>query len=231
MFNRRQFLTRTLEGLVAGGPELDGPAVRVPDRAGRRAGQGHHPRRPRDDRRQRRPQHRHSLRRRPVPQGPAHAAPDQGRGHPPGRSRRPELRHAGLPADVGARAAGGRAGRRLSEPRALALRGDGHLAVGRSQGDSRPAGWAGPRPRPTTTRAASPSCTSARTACRWPWPGRRAAGPSPSTTRTRSASSWAAATSVSRRPAAGCWRTWRRRRARLRRTTWRRSCSGGRCRR
>ena len=45
-----------------------------------------------------------------------------------------ELRHAGLPADVGAGAVGGRAGRRLPEPGALALRGHGHLAVGRSQG-------------------------------------------------------------------------------------------------
>ena len=61
--------------------------------------------------------------------------------------------------------------------------------------------------------------------------GRRAAGRSPSTTRTRSASSWVAARSRSRRPAAGCWRTWRHRRPRRRTTTWCRSCSGGRCRR
>ena len=169
MFNRRQFLTRTLQGLVAGGPEHGGPAVRVPDRAGGRAGQGQHPGRAGDDRRQRRPQHRHSLRRRPLPQGPAHAAPDQGRGHPPGRPRRPALRHAGLPADVGARAVGGRAGRRLPEPRALALRGDGHLAVGRPQEDGHDR-LAGPgRGRDArTTRAACRSCTSARTACRWP---------------------------------------------------------------
>jgi uncharacterized protein (DUF1501 family) len=56
-------------------------------------------------------------------------------------------------------------------------------------------------------------------------------GLSRSTTRTRSASSWVAARSFSRRPAADCWRSWRRRPRSWRRTTWRRSCSGGRCKR
>ena len=62
-------------------------------------------------------------------------------------------------------------------------------------------------------------------------PGRRGAGRSPSTTRTPSASSWVAARPRSRRPGAGCWRSWRRRPGRQGRTTWSRSCSGGRCRR
>ena len=49
---------------------------------------------------------------------------------------------AGLPADVGPGAVGGRAGRRLPEPGALALRGHGHLAVGRSRG-AITTGWLG----------------------------------------------------------------------------------------
>ena len=62
--------------------------------------------------------------------------------------------------------------------------------------------------------------------------GAPAAARSASTTRTRSASSWAAARSTSSRPAAGCWRTWRLGRARRERgRPGRRSCSGGRCRR
>ena len=133
-------------------------------------------------------------------------------GHPPGRPRRPALRHAGLPADVGAGAVGGRAGRRLPEPAAIALRGDGHLAVGRSpRGDHEPAGWAGRRSRATTARAGCRSSTSAASRLPLAVAGAPGAGRSPSTARTPSASSWAAARSRSRRPAAGCWRSWRRR--------------------
>ncbi len=94
-------------------------------------------------------------------------------GHPPGRPRRPELRHAGLPADVGegtvwpsCRASA------IPTPSARTSRrwisGSRPIPNGRS----RPAGWAGPPPRSTTIPAASPSCTSARTDCRSPWPGR-----------------------------------------------------------
>ncbi len=69
----------------------------------------------------------------------------------------------GFADNVGARTVGGRAGRRLSEPGALAFRGHGYLAVGRSQRQrTRPAGSAGPRWKPTTTRVACRSCTSAQ---------------------------------------------------------------------
>ena len=59
--------------------------------------------------------------------------PDQGRCHSPGRSCRPEFVDGGLPADVGEGPVGGGAGGRLPQPRALALRSDGHLAVGGPQ--------------------------------------------------------------------------------------------------
>ncbi len=66
---------------------------------------------------------------------------------------------AGLPADVGAGAVGGRAGRRLPEPAALALRGHGHLAVGRSsRGDrERLAGPGGGREGRPLGRGADPA--------------------------------------------------------------------------
>ena len=93
MFNRRQFLARSLKAssLVALAP--GGAAVPRPHGPGRRAGQGHRPRRRRDDRRQRRPQHRHPLRRRPLPQGPADAAARRRtRRHADRRPRRPAPR-------------------------------------------------------------------------------------------------------------------------------------------
>ena len=79
-----------------------------------------------------------------VPQGPADVAPDQGCGHSSRRSRRPELGDARLRADVGAWAARGRAGGRVSESGSFSLRGDGHLAVGRLDEKAHD-GLAGPR--------------------------------------------------------------------------------------
>ena len=73
MLSRRQFLTRSLQGLLAAGPRLRRPAVHRQHRPGRRSRQGQHPRRHRNDRRQRRPQHRHPLRRRPLSQVPPDA--------------------------------------------------------------------------------------------------------------------------------------------------------------
>ena len=114
-----------------------------------------------------------------------------------------ELRHAGLPADVGTGAAGGRSGRRLSQSRALALRSHGHLAVGRSQEEGQDR-LAGPgRGRDRQRSGGVPILHIGANRLPLALAGRRAAGRSPSATRTRSASSWAAAPPSSRRPAAG----------------------------
>ena len=94
MLTRRQFLTRSLQGASLLALSSRRAAVRRPHRPRRRAGQGQHPRRRRNDRRQRRPEHRHPLRRRPVPQGPADAAADQGPGRQGQRPHRPAPRHA-----------------------------------------------------------------------------------------------------------------------------------------
>ena len=68
MLTRRQLPGADPAGLVARRPGPDGAGLHRRDGPCGRAGQGHHPRRPRDDRRQRRPEHRHPLRRRPLPQ-------------------------------------------------------------------------------------------------------------------------------------------------------------------
>ena len=205
MFNRRQFLTRTLRGssLVALGRwcRSSWPGRPRPPRRARTTSWSS-----RADRRQRRPQHRHPLRRRPLPQGPADAAADEGR-----RSSASTTTSACTPAcrasgRCGRGPAGGRAGRRLPEPRPLALRGDGHLAVGRPEAARpRPAGWAAAAVEMNDRSGGVPILhVGPGKPAAGRWPARRAAGRSPSTTRTRSASSSAAAGRASRRPGAGC---------------------------
>ena len=213
MFSRRQFLTRTLKGssLVALSAWSRSSWPRTAQAAA--PGKDNDPGRAGDDRRQRRPQHRHPLRRRPVPQGPAHAAADEGRGHPPRRPRRPELRRC---------RASGRCG---TQGQLAVVQGVGYPNPDRSHFESMDiwqsadpkgqitTGWLGRavgRVREPLGRRADPAPRPEPAAA---GPGRGAGGRGghASTTRTRSASSSAAARSPSRRPAAGCSRTWRRR--------------------
>ena len=181
----------------------------------------------------RRPQHRHPLRRRPLPQGPAHAAPDQGRGHPPGRPRRPAPRRC---------RASGRCGSRASWPscRASATRTPTARTSSRWTSGSRPTpsghvttGWLGraaaelrqpigrradPAHRPEPPAAGPGRGAGRRGGQRQrpelvpPRAGRRQGRPA------------AGAPQADRGPG-GAARDGRAR------TTWCRSCSGGRCRR
>ena len=119
-----------------------------------------------------------------------------------------QSRHERLPAAVEPGTARGRAGRRLSEPRPLALRVDGHLAVGRSaRASSRPAGWAAAPANCKGRAAACRSCTSAPAGCRSPSraAGRRGQRQRPPDLPPRARRRHR---SPSRRPGASCSKNW-----------------------
>ena len=117
-------------------------------------------------------------------------------------------------------------------PRALALRGHGHLAVGRSsRGDRDRLAGPGRGREATTTRAGCRSCTSARAACRSPLTGAPGGGAvtvnDQNSFRLELGGGKAAQQKARRRlldelaaPAGKAGKT-----------TWSRSCSAGRCRR
>ncbi len=154
-------------------------------------------------------------------------------GHPPGRPRRPALRHA---------RAAGRCG---TQGQLAVVQGVGYPNPDRSHFEAMDIWQSADPKRATTTgwlgrgggRDGRPlgrrarSCTSARAACRWPWPARRAAGRSASTTRTRSASNSAGGEAGQQKARRQLLEELSTPAGRRRATTCCRSCSGGRCRR
>ena len=169
MLTRRRFLTQTLKGtsLLSIGTVV--PQLHRRHRPRRHAGQGQDPRRARNDRRQRRPEHRHPVHRRPVPQGSHDAADAKDQVIKVDDDDRPAPRLSGVSATLAAGPARRRAGRRLPEPRPLALRVDGRVAPRRphTQAEDR---LDGPQPRSSCKHrpAACPACRSARKAAAGP---------------------------------------------------------------
>ena len=170
MLSRRDFVKTSLRWLLADRAGADRPRVPRPD--GRAAAPARRPRPGRRParRRQRRHQHGRPASRRGLCQNRKALrldarATDQGQ-----RTRRPASRLEQGGQAAGARPAGDRAGRRLSQPEPVALREHGDLAVG----PARPGGTRGPglaRPRPSTSgsrRGTPPARSSSAQASRPP---------------------------------------------------------------